>query len=89
MRLAPVIRTVQRALAGARRVEAVRMTGSGTAVFALFPHRQDAVAAVGRLRRRHPGWWLRAASFLTREAAGGRIRCGGGRSGSYRSSVRR
>ncbi len=88
-RLAPVVRRVRRTLAGLRGVEAVRMTGSGSAVFAVVARRQDADAAVRRLRQRHPGWWVRAASFLPAGQTRGRVRYGGNRFGSRRRRARR
>ena len=87
--LAPVIRRVRRTLTTVPGARAVRMTGSGTALFALFDRRCDAEAAVGELRRRRPRWWLGAASFLPPARPAGPIRCGGGRSGSCRGPVRR
>lgn len=87
--LAPVIRTVRQTLIAVPGARAVRMTGSGTAVFALFDRRREAEAAVRLLRRRRPRWWLCAASFLPGARVGVPIRCGGGKSGSCRRRVRR
>ena len=87
--LAPVIRRVRQTLAAMPGARVVRMTGSGTAVFAVFDGRRDAEAAVRLLRRRRPRWWLRAVSLLPGAKVAGPIRCGGGRSGSCRARVRR
>jgi len=88
-RLAPVIRSVEMTLASVPGAQGVRMTGSGTAVFALFARRCEAEAAARQLRRARPGWWLRAASFLPRGRALGSIRSGAGKSWSCRRRVRR
>lgn len=87
--LAPVVRSVLQTLAAVPGARAVRMTGSGTAVFAAFARQRDAEAAVRLLRRRRPRWWVRATSFLPAAGVAGAIRCGGGKSGSRRTCVRR
>lgn len=87
--LAPVVRGVLQTLAAVPGARAVRMTGSGTAAFAVFDRQRDAEAAVQLVRRRRPRWWLRATSFLPGAGVAGPIRCGGGRSGPCRTRVRR
>ena len=89
VRLAPAIGTVLSALASLPHVQAVRMTGSGTAAFGLFSTRAEAEAAAKRLRKVRPRWWIRAASFLPAGPTAGRVRPAGGRSGMYRSGARR
>ncbi len=89
VRLSPAIGSVLAALASLPSVQAVRMTGSGTAAFGLFSTRAEAEAAVKRLREVRPRWWIRAASFLATGPVAGRLRPAGGRSGLYRTGARR
>ncbi|MEA3030669.1 MAG: 4-diphosphocytidyl-2-C-methyl-D-erythritol kinase [Sphingomonadales bacterium] len=53
--LAPAIRDVLEALAGAR---IARMSGSGATCFGLYRSDSERDAAAARIRAAHPGWWL-------------------------------
>ncbi len=77
--LAPVVGTVVRTLASLPGAQAVRMTGSGTAAYALFLNRVQAETAAWRLRRQRPRWWSCAASFLPDYASARRVKPGGRR----------
>jgi len=41
----------------------VRMSGAGPTSFALFDGAGEASQAADHLRRRHPGWWIRAVTL--------------------------
>jgi len=49
------------ALAGERSGLKVRLSGAGPTCFGVYGSRAVALAAAGRLRTRHPGWWIEAA----------------------------
>lgn len=59
--LTPVVRDVLDALRGCDGVQLARMSGSGATCFGLFESRAAADAAVTRIARDHPGWWVRSA----------------------------
>ncbi len=71
-RLAPVIGDVLDALGATPRCLLARMSGSGATCFGLYPTAAAARRAAGRLRRRQPGWWVRATAV----AGGVRLRAG-------------
>ena len=56
----PVIADALDALAATDRCLLVRMSGSGSACFGLYPSRADADAAGRAIGAAHPGWWVRA-----------------------------
>ncbi|WP_374441507.1 4-(cytidine 5'-diphospho)-2-C-methyl-D-erythritol kinase [Stella sp.] len=58
--LEPEVGSALRALEGTPGCRLARMSGSGATCFGLFGDAQAATRAARRLRRRHPGWWVRA-----------------------------
>lgn len=57
IRIAPVIAEVLATLRADEACRLARMSGSGATCFALFGDMDEAHAATGRLRARHPTWW--------------------------------
>ena len=60
-RIAPAIGDALRALEATSRCLLARMSGSGATCFGLYPTDAEARRAAAALRRRRPGWWVRAA----------------------------
>lgn len=58
--LLPVIGDVLGEIAAIDEIRLARMSGSGATCFGLFDDRATAEAAAGRLRARHPAWWVAA-----------------------------
>ena len=65
LRVVPEIETVLDRLAELPGALLARMSGSGATCFALFAHRQAALAAGAMLSEKQPGWWSAAGSLLT------------------------
>jgi 4-diphosphocytidyl-2-C-methyl-D-erythritol kinase len=61
--IAPVIATALAALAARKGCRLARMSGSGSACFALFDSARAADAAARQLRVAHAGWWVRAGAI--------------------------
>ncbi|BBK35468.1 4-diphosphocytidyl-2-C-methyl-D-erythritol kinase [Allostella sp. ATCC 35155] len=57
--LAPEVGAVLAALSYLPGCRLARMSGSGATCFAIFDQGTALSRAAGRLRRRHPGWWIR------------------------------
>lgn len=60
-RIAPAIGDALRALESTPGCLLARMSGSGATCFGLYPTDAEARRAAAALRRRRPGWWVRAA----------------------------
>lgn len=60
-RIAPAIGDALRALEATPRCLLARMSGSGATCFGVYPTDAEARRAAAALRRRRPGWWVRAA----------------------------
>jgi 4-diphosphocytidyl-2-C-methyl-D-erythritol kinase len=58
MHLEPAIRDARRVLERAERPEVARMTGSGSAVFAIYENAEAASRAATRIRDERPDWWV-------------------------------
>jgi 4-diphosphocytidyl-2-C-methyl-D-erythritol kinase len=58
--LLPVIGDILAALNSTSGCSMARMSGSGSACFAIYPNAQAASDAVTNLTSRHPHWWIRA-----------------------------
>jgi 4-diphosphocytidyl-2-C-methyl-D-erythritol kinase len=58
--IAPVIAEVLADLRALKGCRLARMSGSGATCFGLFATAPAAAAAARALRRKHPGWWVRA-----------------------------
>jgi 4-diphosphocytidyl-2-C-methyl-D-erythritol kinase len=63
IRLAPAVADLLAALRGLPRCRLARMSGSGSACFALFDTARAAAAAARRLSADHPGWWVQASGL--------------------------
>lgn len=63
-RLSSSIRKMLAALAETDDCLLARMSGSGSACFALYAADAHARAAADKIKRAHPGWWVRASSTL-------------------------
>ncbi len=64
-RLAPSAREAFDSLANLSGVQGVRMTGSGSASFALMESAKAAASAAKHLRRDHPTWWVMPARIIS------------------------
>ncbi len=62
-RLAPAIADLIRALRALPGCRLARMSGSGSACFALFATARAAAAAARRLSSDRPGWWVQASAL--------------------------
>ena len=62
--LLPAVETVLGELGDAPECLLARMSGSGATCFGLFATPADAETAAGRLREKHPEWWVRATAVL-------------------------
>ena len=56
----PVIQQVFDTLSVTPGCDLARMSGSGGTCFGLYSDAETAASASGRLREKHPGWWVRA-----------------------------
>jgi 4-diphosphocytidyl-2-C-methyl-D-erythritol kinase len=59
----PVVAEVLSALRALPSCRLARMSGSGATCFAVFDSRRAAATAAAALRKRHPGWWVRATTL--------------------------
>lgn len=64
LRLEGQVAAMLAALGKTRDCLLARMSGSGSACFALYAEETAARAAGAEIERAHPGWWLRASSIL-------------------------
>jgi 4-diphosphocytidyl-2-C-methyl-D-erythritol kinase len=64
LRVRPGIADVLAALEGCEELTSVRMSGSGATCFGLAHGVVAAEAAVTRLSKQHPTWWVRAATLF-------------------------
>src|SRR4051794_7334996 len=67
--LVPEIAEILDRLAGLPGALLARMSGSGATCFALFAHRDAALAAQATLQRMQPEWWSAAGALLTEPPA--------------------
>lgn len=68
----PQIAVVREALGSRRDCLLARMSGSGSAVFGLFPDHTTARRAADAIATANPGWWVRAARTFSAPHTGGR-----------------
>lgn len=62
-RIVPEVGAVRAALAVLPEVEHVAVSGAGPTCFGVFPDRDTAETARGRLAAAHPAWWIVAATI--------------------------
>jgi len=61
----PQIRDVLAALDDTPNCHFARLSGSGATCFGVYDHAQACQAAVNKIKREHPDWWVAPASSLT------------------------
>jgi 4-diphosphocytidyl-2-C-methyl-D-erythritol kinase len=62
--IAPVISTVKECLHKTIGTQLVRMSGSGSSVFAIYENKMLAEKAAKEIRGRHSDWWVRTTNFV-------------------------
>ena len=72
--VAPEIKLAQDALRDARLV---RMSGSGSTCFGIYPDQTAAQRAAGRIKSEHPDWWVQPTETIGSAAGRGPITLGG------------
>lgn len=65
LRVMPEIAEILQVLRRLPKVALARMSGSGSACFALFPDDAALMAAQGILRQSHPHWWIAGGRILS------------------------
>ena len=64
MAMVPEVLAVVDAISAAPHCQMARMSGSGATCFGLFANTEHANAAVERLQRAHPNWWVVATKLV-------------------------
>jgi 4-diphosphocytidyl-2-C-methyl-D-erythritol kinase len=62
-RATPHIAEAEAALRAVDRTRLIRMSGSGSAVFAIYENETDAQTEADAVRAKYPDWWVRAATL--------------------------
>ena len=59
----PHVAEVEATLRAVDRTRLIRMSGSGSAVFAIYESEADAQTEAGKIRARYPDWWVKATTL--------------------------
>ncbi len=61
--MTPHVAEVEATLRAVDRTRLIRMSGSGSAVFAIYESEADAQTEAGKIRARYPDWWVKATTL--------------------------